>query len=49
MLNNPEDASSYDDVKRQAIARGDTQGETYQEAKLPFLTAIADKLKGEIP
>ena len=49
MLNNPEDALAYDDVKRQTIARGDTQGEHYQEAKLPFLTAIADKLKGEIP
>jgi GrpB-like predicted nucleotidyltransferase (UPF0157 family) len=44
MRTHPVDAHGYDLVKRQAIADGHTDNETYQTAKTPFILGVVEKL-----
>ena len=44
MRTHPADAQAYDSVKRRASLGGEIDGEQYQAAKAPFLTAMATKL-----
>lgn len=45
MRGQPEEAQAYDATKREAIAKGKVIGDDYQEAKTPFITAIAKKIR----
>jgi GrpB-like predicted nucleotidyltransferase (UPF0157 family) len=45
MRTHPEDAQAYAAVKQEAIAKGKSEGDDYQEAKNPFLLDLSAKLK----
>lgn len=45
MRQNPVDAKAYDEVKKKAIKEGNTEGDSYQKAKSPFLKTMLEKIK----
>ena len=45
MRQNPNDAKAYNEVKKQAIKEGNTRGDSYQNAKSPFLQDMLAKIK----
>jgi len=45
MRRHPEEIERYADVKRAAIAAGDTHPRAYQQAKTPFLIELAQRIE----
>lgn len=48
MRGHPDDARAYCAAKREAVAKSQTGGEDYQEAKNPFLAAMSAKLRRRV-
>lgn len=46
LRSHPEEAEAYGQVKREVLAAGHTNGETYQQAKTPFIVELNQRILG---